>query len=44
MSMSPNASKELKRILWIFAGSFFLMPAVLWLLVVGNFFSQSIRV
>ena len=33
--MSPKASKELKIILWIFAGSFFLMPAVLWFVVVG---------
>ena len=35
MSMSPKASKELKRILWIFVASFFLVPAVLWFVVVG---------
>ena len=35
MNMSPKASKEVKRILWIFVGSFFLTPAVLWLVVVG---------
>jgi len=35
MSMSPKASKELKRILWIFVASFFLAPAVLWFVVVG---------
>ena len=35
MTMSPKASKELKRILRIIVGSFFLMPAVLWFVVVG---------
>jgi len=33
--MSPRVSKELKRILWIFVGSFFLTPTVLWFMLVG---------
>ena len=37
MSISPKAYKELKRILWIFVGSFFLLPAVLWFVVVDIF-------
>src|SRR2546425_396309 len=32
--MSPRVSKELKRILWIFIGSFFLTPTVLWFVLV----------
>ena len=28
--MSPNATKEVKAILWMFVFSFFLTPAVLW--------------
>jgi hypothetical protein len=32
--MTPKASKELKRVLWIFVGSFFLTPLLLWFVIV----------
>lgn len=31
--MTPKASKELRRCLWIFIGSFFLTPLLLWFFV-----------
>jgi len=33
--MSPGASRELRRCLWIFIASFFLTPAALWLVITG---------
>ena len=31
--MTPKASKELRRSLWIFVGSFFITPLLLWFFV-----------